>query len=154
PAHELDHGRDCKGDPEAEDDALPRLLLELLAADVAQHRRVHGPHPSGDEVVPEEPVPGKPLRVARRERDGGAAEGDEPRDEDDVAPPLRELTLGPVEALVGLLALEEPFPRPLARELAYPVGDVVADDGSGPGGEDDEEDVEPLARAGDRAAEN
>ena len=133
--------------------ALPGLLLELLAADVAEHRRVGRPEPAGDDVVAEEAMPRQALRVAGRERDRGAPERDEPGDEDDVAASFLELLLGPVEALARLLVAEEPLHRPLAGQLADPVGDVVADDGARPGGEDHEEDVE-VARAGERAGDD
>ena len=77
---QLDHERHGERDPEPEQHALPRLLLELLAADVPEHRRVGRPDAAGDEVVAEEAVPGQPVRVPGGERDGGAPERDEARD--------------------------------------------------------------------------
>src|SRR4051794_24253012 len=132
----LDDERNGERDREADEHALPRLLFELLAADVAEHRGVGRPQPTRDEVVPEETVPGQALRVAGRERDRRTPERDEPRNDDDVAPAFLELLLGPVEALQRLLVAEQPLHRPLSRELADAVRDVVADHGARPGGED------------------
>ena len=57
----LDEERHRERDREPDQHALPRLLLELLAADVAEHRRVGRPEPAGDEVVAEEAVPRQAL---------------------------------------------------------------------------------------------
>ena len=119
---------------EPEQHALPRLLLELLAADVPEHRRVRRPEPARDQVVAEESMPRQAPRVAGRERHRGPTERDEPGDEDDVAAAFLELLLGPVEAPVRLLVPEQRVDRALPRPLADPVRDVVAGDGASPGG--------------------
>ena len=95
-------------------------------------------------------MPRQALGVAGGEGDRRPPERDEARDDDDVAPAFLELLFGPGEALQRFLVAEQPLHRPLAGELADAVGDVVADHGTGPGCEDDEEDVE-IAGTGEGA---
>ena len=59
-AHELDHRGDAQRKPEAEDQALPRLLLERRAAEVADQRGVDAPGERGEAVEGRE----RPQRVA------------------------------------------------------------------------------------------
>ena len=139
-------------DRESEQHALPRLLLELLAADVAEHRRVRRPEPAGDEVVAEESMPRQAARVAGRERHRGPTERDEPRDEDDVAASFLQLLLGPVEALgapsrAGTAAstVRSPANLPIPYEMLSPI------DGARPGGRGSRGQTLRSPAAGERA---
>ena len=85
--------------PNAEEQPFPGRVLELLAADVAEQRRVRAPEEPGDDVRDDESAPRHAVRVAGRERDGGPAAGDESRDDDDVEAAGLELALGPLEAV-------------------------------------------------------
>ena len=114
PADELDRAGDGEGDRERKQQALPRLRLECVAADVAEQRRVQRPARSGDRVEEDE----APPRVAERppaERHHGASRGDEARDHDQLAAALLDLAVSPGDSLPRLLAAEEPLFDPRSR---------------------------------------
>src|SRR4029079_2128904 len=125
PADELDRARDREGDCEREQQALPRLRLEGVPAEVAEQRRVEGPGRGGDRIEEDEAAP----RVAERsaaERHHGAAGRDEACDHDQLATALLDLAMSPGDPLPRLFAAEEPLLNPCPVAVADPVGRVVA----------------------------
>src|SRR5687767_2985249 len=117
PAHELDGAGDREGNEQREREALPRRLLELLAADVAEQRRVRSPDDRGDRVERREAAP-RHLEAAGREAHRRPATGDEARDHDQLPAALVELAVGPRQPLLRLLRLEEATLDGVARPAA------------------------------------
>ncbi len=142
---ELDPAGDREGDPEREQQALPRLRLERVAADVAEQRGVERPGRGGDRIEEDEAAP----RVAERpaaERHHGAAGGNEACDHDQLAAALLDLAMSPGDPLSRLLPVEEPLldPRPVA--VADPVSRVVAGERTGRGEDDHERQAQVSSR--------
>ena len=115
-AHQLNHSRNGERDRECEEEPLPGLLLERLAAEVAEQHGVGAPDRPGDRVVAQEALPGEGLDEARGERRRGAPAGDEARDDDQVGAACLERPLRPFQPFLRLLAGEEARARRGRRE--------------------------------------
>ena len=121
----LDQRRDAERDAEPEAEALERLLLEGLAADVADHRRVGPPRERGDGVEEGE-LAQLVADGAGGERDRGARAGDVAADDEDRAAAVLDQLAAALEAPLPCGALLGPRQQPPAGGPAEDVGDVVA----------------------------
>src|SRR5215208_2351500 len=116
-SYRLDRSGDGERDDECEEEPLPRLLLERLAAEVAEEDGVGAPDRAGQRVEADEPVPRHPVDEPRGEGRHRPAAGDEPGNHDQVAAAFLEELPRPLDALPRLLALEVAPVQPLAEEV-------------------------------------
>src|SRR4249919_2812400 len=136
--NQLDRPGHRESNDECEDEPLPWLLLEGLAADVAEHHRVRTPDQAGDDVVADEPPPRHPVDEAGREGDHGPATRYEARDDNDVTASFIERLPRPEDPFLVLLALEEALVQPFAEKVPGEEADVVTGDRPQGGREDHE----------------
>src|SRR5262245_13079324 len=87
PANSFDQAGDAERDHESEEESLPGLLLEGLAAEVAEEAAVARPESRREHVPADEPVP-RHADGSGGKRDGDSAAGDESPDDDEVAAPF------------------------------------------------------------------
>src|SRR5215210_4420043 len=128
--YRLNHCRDGERDREREEEPLPGLLLERLAAEVAEQDGVGAPDRACERVEADEAMPGEAVDEAGGERRHRPPAGDEPGDDDQVAAAFLEELPRPLDPLLRLLALEEAPVQPLAEEVPARERDVVSDDRS------------------------
>jgi hypothetical protein len=145
PAYELDRACDRECDSEREHEALPRRLLERLAAEVSEQRGVESPGERRDRVKDDEPPPWIPERSGAHS-DDRAATRNETGDQDQLPAALAHLALRPVDPLSSLLAAEEAVVDPGSEAVANVVSGVVSEEGSGGRGRDHQHDVEIAGR--------
>src|SRR5581483_11168951 len=98
PADALDRAGDQRCTRERDEQRLPGAVLERLAAEVAEERRVRRPDEAGRDVERHEPAP-RPAAAAGCEGDRRPPAGDEAPDDDQVAAALLQQPVEAVELL-------------------------------------------------------
>ena len=126
-AHDLDDHGDRQRGAEREDERQRVVVLERLAEDAAEHRRVRRPDHRGDGDPRREPAP-RLVGDPRRERQRGPPAGDEPGGDQQQPAALADLLARPRPGVVALRPLRRPAVEPRREPPADRVRDVVAEE--------------------------